>query len=160
MNYSILLGFIEILDDAGGKSEIAKIASREDLDLDSLLPILETGEMLGLINVVEGEVSLTETCHLFLAASPKVRKKMLRDMIVNFDIFKTIIDLVKHSQEGYITKNELLDFISNHYASFVTEADDENPSDFDWLVEWGRQALILNYDANDEHVSLRTSITH
>ena len=68
VNYSVLLGFIEILDNAGGRSEIAEIASREDLDLDSLLPILEAGEMLGLINVQEGEVSITETCHLFLAA--------------------------------------------------------------------------------------------
>lgn len=160
VNYSVVLGFIEILDNAGGRSEIAEIASKEDLELDSLLPILETGEMLGLINVQEGEVSITETCHLFLAASPKVRKKMLRDIIVNFDIFKKIIDLVRNSRDGYITRNELLEFISGHYTSFITESTDENPSDFDWLVEWGRQGLILNYDANDEHISLRAGVVH
>lgn len=160
VNYSVVLGFIEILDNAGGKSEIAEIASKEDLELDSLLPILETGGMLGLINVQEGEVSVTEKCHLFLAASPKVRKKMLRDIIVNFDIFKKIIDLVRNSRDGYITRNELLEFISGHYTSFITDSTDENPSDFDWLIEWGRQALILNYDANDEHISLRAGVVY
>ena len=85
---------------------------------------------------------------------------MLRDIIVNFDIFKKIIDLIRNSRDGYITRNELLEFISGHYTSFITDSTDENPSDFDWLVEWGRQGLILNYDANDEHISLRTSITH
>jgi NitT/TauT family transport system ATP-binding protein len=94
VNYSILLGFIEILDDVGGKSEIAEIASKEDLELDSLLPILESGEMLGLINVLKGEVSITEKGHLFIAATPKVRKKMLKDIIANFDIFKKIVDLI------------------------------------------------------------------
>ena len=85
---------------------------------------------------------------------------MLRDIIVNFDIFKKIIDLVRNSRDGYITRNELLEFISDHYTSFITDSTDENPSDFDWLIEWGRQALILNYDANDEHISLRAGVVH
>ena len=85
---------------------------------------------------------------------------MLRDIIVNFDIFKKIIDLVRNSRDGYITRNELLEFISDHYTSFITDSTDENPSDFDWLIEWGRQALILNYDANDEHISLRVGVLH
>jgi NitT/TauT family transport system ATP-binding protein len=160
VNYSILLGFIEILDDVGGKSEIAEIASKEDLELDSLLPILKSGEMLGLINVLGGKVSITEKGHLFIAATPKVRKKMLRDIIVNFDIFKKIVDLIRRSQEGYVTKKELLEFISSHYTSFTTDTTDENPSDFIWLIEWGRQALILKYDANDERVSLRGNVAY
>ena len=157
MNYSILLGFIEILDDVGGKSEIAELASKENLELDSLLPILESGDMLGLINVHEGEVSITEKGHLFLVASLKVRKKMLKDIMINFDIFKKVIDLISHSQERYITKDELLEFISNSYPSFITYSTDENSSNsnFDWLIEWGRHALILNYDANEERISLR-----
>ncbi len=71
VNYSVLLGFIELLDDAGGKSEIARIASKEDLNLDSLLPILESGEILGLIKVQEGVVSMTQKAHFFIARKSK-----------------------------------------------------------------------------------------
>lgn len=160
VHYSVLLGFIEILDDVGGRSEIAAMAAREDLDLDSLLPILESGEILGLITVNEGEVSMTKKAHLFLAASPKVRKKMLRDIMVNFDIFKKIIDLIKQTEDGYITKDELLKFLSDQQIPFSSDSTEEYTSDFDWLIEWGREALVFNYNANDERISLRAMVMH
>ena len=74
------VGFLEVLDDLGGKSDVAEIASKQGLELDYLLPILESGEMLGFIQVQAGDVSITEKGHLFIAASPKVRKKILRDI--------------------------------------------------------------------------------
>jgi NitT/TauT family transport system ATP-binding protein len=157
VNYSVLLGFIELLDDAGSKSEIARIASKEDLNLDSLLPILESGEILGLIKVQEGEVFMTQKAHFFIAASPKVRKKMLRDIIVNIDIFKRIIDLIKQKEDGCITKDELSEYFSEHQIPFTIDSTDENTSDFDSLIEWGRQGLVFNYDANNERIYLRNS---
>ena len=98
-HYTVLLGFVEVLDDLGGKSDVAGIASKQGLELDDLLPILESGEMLGLIQVSTGDVSITEKGHLFIVASPKVRKKMLRDVVINLDIFKKLIDLVKQSDK-------------------------------------------------------------
>lgn len=154
VHYSVLLGFLEILDDLGGKSDVARIATRQGLELDNLLPILESGEILGLIEVNAGDVSITEKGHLFIVASPKVRKKMLRDVIINLDTFKRLVDLVKASEKGYVSKNEVLDFVSNQTSSTLNPVDDGS-NEFDWIVEWGREALILKYDANDESIRLR-----
>ncbi|MFZ0222309.1 MAG: AAA-associated domain-containing protein [Candidatus Nitrosopolaris sp.] len=157
-NYSVLIGFLEILDDLGGKSDVAGIASKQGLELDDLLPILESGELLGLIQVFAGDVSITEKGHLFIVASPKVRKKMLRDVVINLDTFKKLIDLVKQSDNGHISKDELLEFISNENLANQSPDDDIDISnEFDWIVEWGRQALILNYDANEETISIRSA---
>ena len=154
VHYSVLLGFLEILDDLGGKSDVAGIASKQGLELDDLLPILESGEMLGLIQVSAGDVSITEKGHLFIVASPKVQKKMLRDVVINLDTFKKLVDLVKRSEKGRISKDEVLEFVSNQdVATQSTDGDGSN--EFDWIVEWGRQALILNYDANEESISIR-----
>ena len=112
VHYSVLLGFLEILDDLGGKSDVAGIASKQGLELDDLLPILESGEMLGLIQVTAGDVSITEKGHLFIVASPKVQKKMLRDVVINLDTFKKLVDLVKRSEKGRISKDEVLEFVS------------------------------------------------
>lgn len=152
VHYSVLVGFLEVLDDLGGKSDISAIASKQGLELDYLLPILESGEMLGLVQVQSGDVSITEKGHLFIAASPKVRNKMLRDIIIKFEIFRKLIDLIKQSDKGHITKNEVLEFISNHDIT-ATNTDDLN--DFEWIIEWGRQSLILNYNANTENIALR-----
>ncbi len=155
-HYSVLLGFVEILDDLGGKSDVAGIASKQGLELDDLLPILESGEMLGLIQVSAGDVYITDRGHLFIAASPKVRKKMLRDVVINLDTFKKLIDLVKRSDKGHISKDEVLEFVSNeNLATQSPDGDIDISDEFNWIVEWGREALILNYDANEESVSIR-----
>ena len=151
----MLLGFLEVLDDLGGKSDVAEIASKQGLELDDLLPILESGEMLGLVKVQSGDVSITEKGHLFIAASPKVRKKILRDIIVNLDIFRKLIDLIQQSEKGNITKEDFLDFISDNGFAFDLSNEDDSFNDFDWIIEWGRQSLILSYDANTETIALR-----
>ena len=152
-HYTVLLGFVEVLDDLGGKSDVAGIASKQGLELDDLLPLLESGEILGLIQVSAGDVSITEKGHLFIVASPKVRKKMLRDVVINLDTFKKLIDLVKQSDKGYISKDEVLKFVSNETQS--PDSDVDISDEFNWIVEWGRQALIFNYDANEETISIR-----
>ena len=152
VHYSVLLGFLEILDDLGGKSDVAGIASKQDLELDDLLPILESGEMLGLIQVTAGDVSLTEKGHLFIVASPKVRKKILRETLIELDVFKKLVELIRQSENGHIIKSDVLEFISSRN---ISATDSDSSKEFDWLIEWGRQALILTYNANNESIGLR-----
>jgi NitT/TauT family transport system ATP-binding protein len=152
VHYTVLLGFLEVLDDLGGKSDVAGIASKQGLELDDLLPILDSGEMLGLIQVQAGDVSITEKGHLFIVASTKVRKKMLRDTLIELDVFKKLVELIKQNENGHITKSEVLEFISNRN---ISATDSDSSREFDWLIEWGRQALILNYNANNESVGIR-----
>jgi NitT/TauT family transport system ATP-binding protein len=155
VHYSVLVGFLEILNDLGGKSDIAGIASRQGLELDDLLPILDSGEMLGLIQVTAGDVSITEKGHLFIAASPKVQKKMLRDVVINLEAFKKLVELVKQSEKGRITKDDVIQFVSNHDIT-TPNANGDDSDEFNWIVEWGRQALVFNYDANEESISIRS----
>ena len=152
VHYTVLLGFLEVLDDLGGKSDVAGIASKQGLELDDLLPILDSGEMLGLIQVQAGDVSITEKGHLFIVASTKVRKKMLRDTLIELDVFKKLVELIKQNENGHITKSEVLEFISNRN---ISATDSDSSREFDWLIEWGRQALILNYNANNESLGIR-----
>ena len=152
VHYSVLLGFLEVLDDLGNKSDVAGIASKQGLELDDLLPILDSGEMLGLIQVQAGDVSITEKGHLFIVASPKVRKKILRETLIELDVFKKLVELIRQSENGHIIKSDVLEFISSRNIS-ATDSDSSN--EFDWLIEWGRQALILTYDANSESVGIR-----
>jgi NitT/TauT family transport system ATP-binding protein len=152
VNYSVLLGFLEVLDDLGNKSDVAGIASKQGLELDDLLPILDSGEMLGLIQVRAGDVSITEKGHLFIVASPKVRKKILRQTLIQLDVFKKLVELIRQSENGYIIKSDVLEFISSRN---ISATDSDSSKEFDWLIEWGRQALILTYDANSESVGIR-----
>ncbi len=154
VHYSVLVGFLEILNDLGGKSDIAGIASKQGLELDDLLPILESGETLGLIQVSSGDVSITDKGHLFIAASPKVQKKILRDVVINLETFRKLVDLVRQSAKGRISKDEVIQFFSKQDIT-TANANGGEPNEFNWIVEWGRHALVFNYDANEESISIR-----
>ena len=155
-HYGVLQGFLEILDDLGSKSDVASIALKQGLELDDLLPIIEAGKLLGLIHVQPGDVLLSEKGHLFIAASPRVKKKMLREMVLNIDAFRKFLGHMQHLGKQSISKHDLLEFVSkeNNNNAFANDSQD-NINDFNWLIEWGRQGLILKYDANNEIISPR-----
>ena len=77
VTFTRLLGFIDILNHIGGKADVAEISSKEQLGLNDILPILETGQMLSLIEVISGDVSITEKGYSTLAASLAQENKNL-----------------------------------------------------------------------------------
>ena len=152
-HYGRLQGFLEVLDNVGSKSDLASVALKQGLELDDLLPIVEAGKMLGLIEVHTGDVSLTEKGHLFIAASPKVRKKILHDTILRLEAFKRFSEHMQKSSLEIISKEDLLNFL---FESGHATDSHGTTSDFDWFIEWGRQGLVLTYDANNEMIRLRS----
>ena len=68
VTFTRLIGFIDILDQMGGKADVAAISSKERLELDDILAILETGQILGFIEVKSEDVSITEKGYSILAA--------------------------------------------------------------------------------------------
>jgi NitT/TauT family transport system ATP-binding protein len=154
-HYGSLQGFLEILDDIGSKSDLAGVALKQGLELDDLLPIVEAGEMFGLIQIQTGDVLLTEKGHLFIAASPKVRKKMLHDMVLNIDAFKKFADYLKKRGSQSISREDLLKFFSESAGALDNNNTQDATNDFNWFIEWGRQGLVLTYDANSETITLR-----
>jgi NitT/TauT family transport system ATP-binding protein len=159
VNFTRLFGFIDILNHMGGKSDVAAISSKEELELDDILPILEAGKMLGLIEVKSGDVSITEKGYSLLAATPSQQKIILKDAIMKLRPFQKLIDLIKQSKSGYITKQDLL-----QYPSAASNADDDYYYDFannfDWIIGWGRVALLIDYSANNESIRLRSDVEH
>lgn len=157
IDYTTLQGFLEILDNLGSKTDLANIALKHGLTLDDLLPIIEAGEMLGLIHVQTGDGLLTEKGHLFIAASPRVRKKMLQEIMLDLDIFKEFMNYADRNGKQNISKEDLLEFIGNENAA-VAKDNVDLMDDFNWFIEWGRQGLMLKYDADNEIISVRNKL--
>lgn len=148
----------------GGRADVATISSKEQLELDDILPILETGQMLGLIEVKSGDVSITERGYLLLAATPKQQKIILKEALMSLRPFQKLVDFIKQSKSGYITKQELLKYYSSADSdpdSSVDDSDDNNnysydlSNNFDWIIAWGRLALLIDYNSDNETITLR-----
>jgi hypothetical protein len=135
-----------------GKSDIAAISFKEELELDDILPILETGKMFNLIEVNSGHVSITDKGYLLLAATPTQRSLILKDAVMNLKPFQNFIDFIKQSVDGYVTKRDLVQYYSANYSD-----DDyyEFINNFDRFIGWGRITLLIHYDSIKETIRLR-----
>jgi hypothetical protein len=164
VSFTRLLGFIDILNHLGGKADVAAISDKEQLELDDILPILEIGQMLGLIEVKSGDVSITEKGYLILAAaSPHQQKSILKQTLLNLRPFQKLVDLIKQSKTGYITKKQLLEYHSSSRSSCSSGSDSGDDDEFyydlannfDRIIGWGRMALLIDYNSDNETIRLR-----
>ena len=72
-----------------------------------------------------------------------------------------MIDLIKQNKSGYISKLDLLKYLSHARD----EGDDDDyhsdfADNFDWIIGWGRVALLIDYNANNESIRLRSEVEH
>ena len=162
VTFTRLYGFIDILNHMGGKADVAAISSKEQLELDDILRILETGQMLDFIEVKSGNVSITEKGYSILAASPRRQKIILKQTLMNLKPFQKLVDLIKQSKAGYMTKQELLEYESSAPSSSDSDGDDNNhnysydfANNFDRIIGWGRMALLIDYNSDNETIRLR-----
>ena len=80
---------------------------------------------------------------------------MTRDVLIIWTFFKKLIELIQNSKRSYITKDGALTLIED---PALLSGHGEKHSDFDWSIEWERSALILDYDAKKQTISLRTHV--
>ena len=148
---------MDILNNMGGKADVAAISSKERLELDDILAILETGQILGFIEVKSEDVLITEKGYSILSAGPRQQKLMLKETLMNLRPFQKLVELIKQSKTGYITKQELLEYDTS--TSPDSKSKDINDYDFtnnfDWIIGWGRMALLIDYNSDNETITLR-----
>src|SRR5579864_1141638 len=77
-----VLGLVEIIGGLGTAVDASKLADEFGADLVTLLPILDTGEMLGLVKVEKGDITLTEFGLKFQKTS-KHKVKLVKDKLAN-----------------------------------------------------------------------------
>lgn len=143
-----VMGLLEVLDDYGGRIDIAKVAADLLFDLDDILPVVDTAELLAFAKVVDGDVMLTKRGFQFVSQGIRGRKKIIQDRLKGLDLFKMINKEIRSSEDGTLEKEELFSFL----RTLVPEKEVERL--FKVIVEWGRHGLMLRYDSEDEKVRL------
>jgi len=148
VRYSHVVGLLETLEDFGGKVDVAKIADELSLELDDLLPVVETAELLGFLRVESGDLLLTEDGLRFLSDGTRSRKKHLGERLIMLDLFKKLIEFINQKEEKAITKEELSNFLAEELHEMDSEVESE------WIIEWGRHGLLLKYDSKEDRIEL------
>ncbi|MEM4725541.1 MAG: AAA-associated domain-containing protein, partial [Nitrososphaerales archaeon] len=105
-----VIGLLEVLEDFGGRVDVAKVADDLMLNLDELLPVVEAAELLGFLKVDSGDIILTDEGKKFLAEGSSGRKKMLNQLVANLGTYKAVLHYIS-SHNGEVSKDDLLNFL-------------------------------------------------
>lgn len=141
-----VIGLVEITGGLGSPIDASKLADEFGSDLAVLLPILDTGEMLGLVKVDKGDVSLTEFGQKFQKIS-KNKVRMLKDQIAKIEPFKTALEIAEREKEfdaNDVAKSLQEKDIRWHHKQEMNEMQIQA-----LLIHWAIYSGLLTYNGKD-----------
>ena len=146
---SELSGLIETMRVFENKIDLPELADELMMNVDDLFPILETLEILGFAQVLDGDIHLTELGKQFSEADLQERKqlfaaRLLEKVPLARYICRVLDEKIGHrvSEERFLSKLE--DFLSEKEADRVLHT----------MIDWGRYAELFAYDFNTGILSL------
>jgi len=136
---SQVFGLLDVLRAYTGKTSVAKLNIDLHLDIDDLLPPIATAELLELVTVKDGEISLTESGRKILSSKMPARKLIIGEQLLEVDLYKKILkDLEKKKRLSLVDVEEL---IEGAYGPFKDVHDGVR-----LVVRWGVFADLFDYD--------------
>ena len=145
---SRVIGLLEVLDDAGGRYDVFRLARDVNYEFGEILRVLKGAEMLGLVETPGADVVLTSTGGQMLRGRVNNRKKLLKEQLKKLPIFRTVVDALQRSEDHRADEDAFLEIFAIHLPS-------EDPeSVLKTVIDWGRYAELIGYSPDDQQVYL------
>lgn len=145
---STVFGLLEVLDDLGGREDIFKLAQSLNYELDDLLPVLESAELLGFVTLSKGDIKMTALGKRILEEDVDGRKEILRSQLLEHPIFRQIINALEARRDRHLPRSYFLEMFE---AQFSPE---ESERQLGTVIDWGRYAELLGYSPDTEELYL------
>jgi len=137
-----IAGLLEILADRDGREDLHRLAGELKLEVDDLLPIVESAAMLGFLRVEEGDAEITAEGRAFAAADIQQRKQLFRTAVLaHVHLLQRIDSALRAKADGALPAEFFHDVLDEHFS------DDEARRQLDTAIQWGRYAELFDYDS-------------
>ncbi len=140
---NLMAGLMETLaaEPYRGRADLPRLSESLQLELDELLPLCETMQMLRFAELEEGDVRLTDQGIGFVQAETEERKRIfgnvLREHVPLIGAIRQVLDeRWNHRARGERFRDELEDHMSPDYARETLGT----------AIGWGRYAELFDYD--------------
>ena len=132
-----------------GRADLPALAEALQYEVDELLPLGETLQLLHFARLEEGDLALTETGRHFVDADTDDRKRLfgeaLRAHVPLVGLIRQVLnERWNHRAAAVRFRDELEDHMSPDYAEDTLRT----------VIGWGRYAEIFSYDEEAEQFSL------
>ncbi|WP_454886198.1 ABC transporter ATP-binding protein [Sphingomonas oryzagri] len=146
-----LAGLMEEIDAQpfDGRASLAELADSLQLEVDELLPMAETLQLLRFAELTGPDIRLTASARRYAQADVDDRKALFKQALLAHvplaqHIRRVLDERASHDAPGRRFRDELEDFMSSEYADQTLRI----------VTHWGRYAEIFAYDDEDDRFSL------
>jgi NitT/TauT family transport system ATP-binding protein len=144
-----LAGLLEILIDQGGRADLHRLADELSLEVDALLPSVETAVLLGFLRVEEGDAVITPEGQSFAQADIQARKAIFhKAAIANVPLLRQMEQSLKAKSNRALSEEFFRDLLDEQFS------EEESRRQLETAIQWGRYAEIFDYDAESGKLTL------
>ncbi|HLH44513.1 MAG TPA: AAA-associated domain-containing protein [Bryobacteraceae bacterium] len=137
-----LAGLIELLHDRGGKEDLYRIAEELRMDVDDLLPVVESAMLLDFAKSERGDVELTRAGRAFAEGDIAERKALFRQAALSHVTLLQQINAALAAKSDHAMPLEFFrDILDEHFSQEDVERQIET------VLNWGRYGDIFTYDS-------------
>jgi NitT/TauT family transport system ATP-binding protein len=144
-----LAGLLEKLAGEGGRADLYRLVADVAMELDDFLPIVEAGEVLGFLNVQEGDLLLTELGSAYADASVLGRKEMFAGRVLRLPIISWIYETLQQDDDRRVAKKYFLDKLQPDFH-------DRTETQLERAINWGRFAELFAFDDDTDELYLES----
>jgi NitT/TauT family transport system ATP-binding protein len=147
-----MAGLLEILVDQGGRADLHVLADELSLEVDALLPTVDTAVLLGMLKLEEGDTIITPEGQAFAQADIQERKAMFRRAAVaNVPLLRQMEQALKAKSNRTLPAEFFQDLLDEHFS------EDESYRQLETAIQWERYAELFDYDAATGKLTLTES---
>jgi NitT/TauT family transport system ATP-binding protein len=144
-----MAGLLEILVDKAGRADLHVLADELSLEVDALLPTVDTAVLLGLLKLEEGDAIITPEGQAFAQADIQERKAIFRRAaLANIPLLRQMEQALKAKSNRTLPAEFFEDLLDEHFS------EDEARRQLETAIQWGRYAEIFDYDAASGKLTL------
>jgi NitT/TauT family transport system ATP-binding protein len=144
-----IAGLLEVLNDRGGKDDLFRIAEELRLELDDLLPIVESAVLLAFAKSERGDVELTPAGKAFAEADIETRTILFREAaLAHVTLLQQIHSAIRNKSDHAMPLEFFRDLLQEHFS------DAEVQRQIDTALNWGRYGGIFGYDSESDRLIL------
>jgi len=144
-----MAGLLEILADQGGHADLHALADELSLEVDALLPAVDTLVLLGLLKLEEGDAIITPNGEAFAKGDIQERKKIFRTAVLaNVPLLRQMEQALKAKANRTLPAEFFQDLLDEHFS------EDESRRQLETAIQWGRYSELFDYDAASGKLTL------
>jgi len=140
-----LAGLLERVAEEGGKIDLYRLAAELNMELDDMLPVVETGELLEMLTVQEGDLQLTALGQAYADASILTRKELIAGRVLRVPIIGWIYETLQQDDNQRVAKEFFLDELRGDFGDWAAEQ-------LDTAIDWGRYAELFAFDDDSDEL--------